>query len=109
MKMVIAIVQDNHSSKLSTALVDAGIKATKLSSTGSFLKSGNTTFLIGTEENKVAEIIAIIKQVCSKKDGYMLPPINVDSPTGIDNKIPVEVQVGGATVFVVPVEGFYHF
>lgn len=44
MKLIIAIVQDKDSSKLSNALVEADIRATKLSTTGGFLRAGNTTF-----------------------------------------------------------------
>lgn len=109
MKMIIAIVQDSLSNKLSTALIEAEVKATKLSTTGTFLKAGNTTFLIGSSQAKVPAVIEIIKQVCQKHEGYRVSPINLDAPSQIDDKSPLEVQVGGATVFVVPIEEFYHF
>ncbi|MGO3381231.1 MAG: cyclic-di-AMP receptor, partial [Loigolactobacillus coryniformis] len=47
MKMIFAIVQDKDSNRLSAEFVDANIQATKLSTTGGFLKAGNTTFIIG--------------------------------------------------------------
>ncbi|MFL6516563.1 MAG: cyclic-di-AMP receptor, partial [Bacillus sp. (in: firmicutes)] len=50
MKLIIAVVQDQDSNRLSKALVDNNFRATKLASTGGFLKSGNTTFMIGTED-----------------------------------------------------------
>lgn len=109
MKLIIAIVQDKDSSKLSNALVEADIRATKLSTTGGFLRSGNTTFLIGIEEERIDEVLEIIKASSQKREQFMAPPINLDSPMEATHTYPIEVQVGGATVFVVPVDSFYHF
>ncbi|MCL8205959.1 cyclic-di-AMP receptor [Ligilactobacillus agilis] len=109
MKLIIAIVQDKDSSKLSNALVEADIRATKLSTTGGFLRAGNTTFLIGVEEDKIETVLAIIKESSQKREQYMAPPINLDSPMEAAHTYPIEVQVGGATVFVLPVDSFYHF
>ena len=109
MKMIIAIVNDSYSNKLNMALIEAEIKATKLSSTGSFLRSGNTTFLIGLEDGRVKETVTLIKKVCQKTEGYKIPLISLDAPTEINDKVPVEEKVGGATVFVVPIEEFYRF
>ncbi|MGO4890212.1 cyclic-di-AMP receptor [Anaerobacillus sp. MEB173] len=109
MKLIIAVVQDKDSNRLMNALVKKNFRATKLASTGGFLKSGNTTFMIGTEEENVATVLSIIKDHCQSRD-QLLAPI---SPMGgnADSYVPypVEVQVGGATVFVVPVEQFEQF
>ena len=51
MKLIVAVVQDKDSVRLVEALVEKGYRSTKLASTGGFLKSGNTTLLIGVEEN----------------------------------------------------------
>ena len=58
MKLVIAIVQDKDSNRLSNALVREGFRATKLASTGGFLRAGNTTFMIGIEDERVHEVTA---------------------------------------------------
>ncbi len=109
MKLIIAIVQDKDSSRLSTALVKDGFRATKLASTGGFLKAGNTTFMIGVEEDKLDQALNIIRVNCKSRE-QMIAPV---SPMGgnADSYVPypVEVQVGGATVFVVPVDQFEHF
>ncbi len=108
MKLIVTIVQDKDSGRLSSAFIDADIRATKLSSTGGFLRSGNTTFLIGIDDERVDEVLAIIKDVSRKRQEYMNPSVNADSPIEAAT-YPIEVEVGGATVFVLPVERFLHF
>lgn len=109
MKLIMAVVQDKDSNRLSDALVKANLRATKLASTGGFLKAGNTTFLIGVDDGRIEEVLDIIKENCRSRD-QLVAPI---SPMGgnADSYIPypVEVQVGGATVFVLPVERFEQF
>lgn len=109
MKLVMAVVQDQDSNKLLNALTEHNFRVTKLSSTGGFLKSGNTTFMIGTEDIRVEKALQIIKENCQSR-GQLLAPV---SPMGgnADSYVPypVEVEVGGATVFVLPVEQFQQF
>lgn len=50
MKMIIAIVQDQDSQELADKLVENNFRATKLATTGGFLRAGNTTFLSGVED-----------------------------------------------------------
>jgi uncharacterized protein YaaQ len=109
MKLVIAVVQDKDSSRLSNRLVQAGIGATKLASTGGFLKSGNTTFLIGVSEDRLDEVMAIIKDSGCKREQMVTPMSPMGNQIESYVPFPVSVQVGGATVFVVDVERFEHF
>lgn len=109
MKLVVTIVQDKDSNRLSNAFIESDIRATKLSSTGGFLRSGNTTFLIGIEDERVEEVLGIIKEVSKKRSEYVTPSVNVDSPIEATSTYPIEVEVGGVTVFVLPVERFLHF
>jgi uncharacterized protein YaaQ len=76
---------------------------TKLATTGGFLQTGNTTFLVGTEEERVDEVIGIVERY-SKRRTQIVPgtAFGLGAPTAQ----PVEVTVGGATVFVVDVERF---
>ena len=55
MKLVIAIVQDEDTSALTEALIAAGHRFTKVSTTGSFLRTGNTSLLIGVPDDQVGE------------------------------------------------------
>ncbi|WP_079524858.1 MULTISPECIES: cyclic-di-AMP receptor [Halobacillus] len=109
MKMIIAVVQDKDSNRLNDALADNQFKTTKLSTTGGFLREGNTTFMIGCEDEHVDDALTIIKKNCSQRD-QMVAPI---SPMGgnADSYIPkpVKVEVGGATVFILPVDSFFQF
>ncbi len=109
MKLVVAVVQDKDSNRLSAALVKEGFRATKLASTGGFLRAGNTTFMIGTEDERVNEVMKVIKANCKVRDQLVTPISPMGGTTDSYIPFPVEVQVGGATVFVMPVERFEHF
>ncbi len=109
MKLIMAVVQDQDSNRLMSALVDNNFRSTKLATTGGFLKSGNTTFMIGVEDVRVNKCLQIIRDNCKSRDQLMAPI----SPMGgnADSYIPypVEVSVGGATVFVLPIDQFHQF
>lgn len=109
MKLVIAVVQDKDSNRLSNALVKEGIRATKLASSGGFLRAGNTTFLIGIEDDRVQDVIRVIKANCKIREQMVTPVSPMSGTTESYIPFPVEVQVGGAAVFVVPVERFEHY
>ncbi|KMK74463.1 cyclic-di-AMP receptor [Alkalihalobacillus pseudalcaliphilus] len=109
MKLVMAVVQDKDSNRLSDALIDADFRATKLASTGGFLKAGNTTFLIGTEDEKIETLMEIIKENCKSREQLVAPISPMGGNADSYVPYPVEVQVGGATVFVLPVEQFEQF
>lgn len=105
-KLVVAVIQDKDSLKLMENLVDKGYRATKLASTGGFLKAGNTTMLIGVSQEQVEEVVSIIRSVCKSREKI----VTAMSPTGgaVESYVPypVEVVVGGATIFVLDVERF---
>lgn len=109
MKLILAVVQDKDSNRLIDALGESKFRTTKLSSTGGFLKEGNTTLMIGCEDKYVDQALEIIKDNCSQREQLVSPV----SPMGgnADSYIPrpINVEVGGATVFVLPVEAFHHF
>ncbi|MFC0216151.1 cyclic-di-AMP receptor [Paenibacillus chartarius] len=109
MKLVIAIVQDKDSNRLSNALIQEGFRATKLASTGGFLRAGNTTFMIGTEDERVPDVLKVIRANCKVREQLVTPVSPMGGTTDSYIPFPVEVQVGGAAVFVVPVERFEHF
>ena len=109
MKLIIAVVQDKDSTKLLGDLVDNNFRATKLATTGGFLKSGNTTFLIGTEELRVNKALEIIKKNCESREQLVAPVTPMGGNTDSYVPYPVEVEVGGATVFVMPVDKFFQF
>lgn len=103
-KLVIAIVSNEDSTVASRALTKAGFWVTRLATTGGFLMSGNTTMLIGTEEDKVEEVIGIIGENSRKRTKIVASNSSFNS--GMYAGMPVEVTVGGATIFVVDVERY---
>ena len=107
MKLIIAVVSNDDSHSLSNALTKENFAVTKLATTGGFLKIGNTTMLIGTEEDRVDKCIEIIKE--ESKQRTELVPSTASYDIGRFVTFPVEVQVGGATIFVVDVEKFIKF
>ena len=109
MKLLIAIVQDKDAHLLGDEFSQANIRATRLSTTGGFLRAGNTTFLIGIEDERVNEALEIIKVNCQSREQMSVPPVHIDSMLDSAITTPVPVRVGGATVFVLPVESFLRF
>jgi uncharacterized protein YaaQ len=109
MKLVVAVVQDKDSSRLSNALIKEGFRATKLASTGGFLRAGNTTFMIGIEDDRVQDVLQVIKANCKVREQLVTPVSPMGGTTDSYIPFPVEVQVGGAAVFVMPVERFEHY
>ncbi|MEG1389111.1 MAG: cyclic-di-AMP receptor [Angelakisella sp.] len=104
MKLILAIVSNDDSGKLSGALTKAHYSVTRLATTGGFLMSGNTTLLVGTDDDKVEAAIAIIAEN-SKKRTKMVPS-TASFGAGMYAGMPVEVAVGGTTIFVIDVEQF---
>ena len=84
-----------------------GIGVTKLATTGGFLKAGNTTLLIGVDESRLDEAIHTIESVCKSRKQITTAQT---SAAGISGggfaPFPVEVTVGGATLFVLSVDQF---
>ncbi len=109
MKLIIAIIKDKDSNRLSSALVKENYRATKLASTGGFLRAGNTTFMIGVDDDQVDAVLSIIRNNCKVREQLVTPVTPMSGTTDSYLPLPVEVQVGGATVFVLPVDQFAHF
>ena len=103
MKLVLAIVNKDDSSAVSTALTRDGFSVTKLATTGGFLMAGNTTFLVGVDDERVDQVLATIEKH-SKKHTQMTPSTSYG--TSAYASFPVEVTVGGATVFVMNIERY---
>ena len=107
MKLMIAIVQDEDAGRLVNELMDEGFGATKLATTGGFLKSGNTTLLIGADESRVEEAISVIESVCKCRKQLTTTHTSVSEVGGGGfSPAPIEVTVGGATLFVLSVDQF---
>ncbi len=110
MKLMIAIVQDEDAGRLIGELMDQNFGVTKLATTGGFLKSGNTTLLIGLNEERYEECLGLIEKVCKSRKQIATSPVSMsNAATGMYTSFPIEVTVGGATVFVLSVNQFVKF
>jgi uncharacterized protein YaaQ len=104
MKLIVSIVNSDDARGLTAALMQEGYRATTIGTTGGFLRQGNATLLIGTEDGKVDEVLAIIRRNCHTRSQYVnpMPPIMESGELYMPS--PVEVQVGGAVVFVLNID-----
>lgn len=105
MKLVLAIVNNDDSAIVASALTNSGFIVTKLSTTGGFLMVGNTTLLIGTEDDRVGELKEIMQAHCSTRK--QINPSSCSLGKGLKHDgLGDAVVVGGATFFVLNVESF---
>ena len=103
MKMITAIISKKDTGEVCAALTEAGFYFTRMASTGGFLTGGNTTLLIGTEDDRVQRAIEVIRQHCSRRTETISSTVQLATPSTAS---PTEVTVGGATLFVSDVTQF---
>lgn len=106
MKLVVAIVNADDAGPCSDALADAGLVCTRIGTSGGFLQRGNATLLCGVDAVRVDEVIDLLRAHAHRRVEQINP-----TPTGAEAvefivPFPVEVEVGGATVFVLDVDRF---
>lgn len=104
MKLILAIVSNDDSAAVSSTLVRENYQVTRLATTGGFLRAGNTTMIIGCEDHLVERAIELIGSESKRRTEIV--PSTASYDIGRYASFPVEVQVGGATIFVLDVEQF---
>ncbi|MET3616954.1 uncharacterized protein YaaQ [Peptoniphilus olsenii] len=108
MKLIIAIVQDIDSDNLIEKLNEGGFKVTKISSTGGFLKAGNVTLLSGIDEESYDEYMKILEKNSKQREvKRTIQPVNIPGQALIS--VPIDVKVGGASIFVMDVVDFKRY
>ncbi len=91
MKLIIAVVQNEDADNVVDALLEAEYRATRLASTGGFLRRGNTTIMIGVQDEQVDSVLDLIRgQARSRQSG----------------ETNTQVQTAAATVFVLDLEEY---
>ena len=105
MKLVMAIISSDDSRDALDRLTKAGFRATVISTTGGFLREGNTTIFLGTEDQQVTQAVEVLRQTCRRRTQWVSPLPTLEGP-GLEMSEPIEVGVGGAVVFVMNVEQF---
>lgn len=108
MKLVIAVVQRQDASVLVNALTKHGYQVTRISSEGGFLHEGNVTLLLVVDEARIDGLIQIIREHCHTRTRYVSPLPPVAESGEFYPPSPIEVQVGGATVFVLKAGQLMH-
>ena len=104
MQLVLAIVHSDDAPGLLDSLTKKQFRATRINTAGGFLKESNATILLGVENQQVDEVLSIIQNNCQTRTQYINPLPPVMEPGEFYMPYPVEVQIGGATVFVLDVE-----
>jgi uncharacterized protein YaaQ len=103
MKLIFAIVNDEDELDVMRSLSQGGFGVTKLCSSGGFLKAGNTTLLIGVDDEKLDQALEIIKSK-SKSRKKIVNSSMIGSAQGtVLVGYPIEITMGGATIFVTDV------
>ena len=104
MKLIMAIINKEDATEVSHALTKERYSVTKLATQGGFLMSGNITILWGTDDDKVDHAIEIIKEHSRQRKEIV--PSTATYGIGVTTSFPLEVTVGGATIFVLDVDRF---
>jgi uncharacterized protein YaaQ len=105
-KLVVAVVNPEDAGPLVDALLEREFRATRLHSSGGFLKRTNATVLLGVDDEAVEEVLEVIRENCHSRTQLVNPMPPILEPGEFFLPYPLEVEVGGATVFVLPVERF---
>ena len=106
MKLVLAIVHNEDAGDLVDALLQREYRTTRLQSSGGFLKQSNATVVVGADDDKVEDVLEVIRETCTSRTQVVNPMPPIMEPGEFFMPYPIEVEVGGATVFVLPVERF---
>ena len=106
MKLVMAIIHDEDAFQITDVLNEQGYSVTKLATTGGFLRAGNTTLICGVDDDRVEGMVSIIEKQCRSRK--QITPVSSTHVSSADSYVPypVEITVGGATIFVLNVEEF---
>ena len=108
MKLVYAIVRNDNEDDVVSQLTRHHYSITRLSTTGGFLKKGNTTLMIGTPDEQVETVKRVLHETCAQRTQVevLVPHGTGGVPTWNVGPAPLKVTVGGATVFVLDVAEF---
>lgn len=106
MKLIVAIIQRADEAAFLRALSQRGLSSTKLSSSGGFLREGNSTFMVGVEEEQVEGVKEILRSSCCTRSKQIRPLPHMSELGPYFGAEPIEVSVGGAVVFILDVQEF---
>jgi len=105
-RLVVAVVSHEDAGALTDALLEKEYRATRLHSSGGFLKQSNATIIVCVDYSAVDEVMEIVAANCKSRTQIVNPMPPIMEPGEFFMPYPLEVEVGGATVFVLPVERY---
>lgn len=109
MYLMFLIIQSEDADVLTRRLNNAGVRVTRLNTIGGFLSRGNVTCLVGVQEEEVERVVDIVRKTCHTRKRYINPLPSGAEPAHLAMAAPaypLEVIVGGATAFMIPVARF---
>ncbi|MBI2756670.1 MAG: cyclic-di-AMP receptor [Chloroflexi bacterium] len=106
MKMIVMVVQAEDAGGLLAQLTESGYRTTRIKTAGGFLRDTNATIFLGIEDQQVDDVLRIVRENCTTRRQHINPVPPVMEPGEFFLPYPVEVEVGGATVFVLDVARF---
>ena len=109
MQLLIVIAQDEDAELLSQRLSASDLRATKIDTVGGFLARGNITLLLGVEDDRVEDVLSVIRATCQTRRRFVNPLLSAADGLSLTVPgpiLPMEVEVGGAIVFSLPVRQF---
>ena len=110
MKLILAIMSNDDSPAVSSALTKENYQVTRLATTGGFLRAGNTTLLLGVEDEKLSTALGHIEKICKSRRQFVNSNMtSLDPAMGMGLPSNIEIMVGGATVFVLDVQQFQKY
>ncbi len=106
MKLIFAIVQDEDADGLVSAIVEAGFRVTRIGSTGSFLRMGNSSLMMGVDDGDVSKVMSIVRRTCRRRSQMAVPYSPALEPGLLYMPENFEVEVGGAVLLIHNVERY---
>ncbi|MCS6773159.1 MAG: cyclic-di-AMP receptor [Thermoflexales bacterium] len=98
-----AVVQADDATRVTQALLEAGHRVTRIATQGGWLRRENATLLLGVPDDKVDDVLGILQRTARKRTSYVSVPR--EAPGALNAQV-IDVEIGGATVFVMNVERF---
>lgn len=104
-KLIVMVVSPQDGDRLMQLLVGEGLPATRIGSSGGFLRRGSATILSGVPAADVPRVLDFVRQTCPVRS-ELAPMQTLPLAGAASGGSPIEVRAGGAVVFVLEIERF---
>ena len=105
-RLMAAIVQEQDAESAVQSLIKVGFEVTRLPSRGGFLRRGNVTLMIAMPKGREDAAVRVLMNSCQQRIEFVN---NLKNVVSVPLPAPIEVKVGGATVFVFEVDAYHEF